>query len=73
MPDRPGHDRRYLLDSHQDPRGARWEPEIAFEEGLAETVRWYAEQPSLVGAAARPGAGGGGRLGRPPGPHVAAA
>jgi dTDP-glucose 4,6-dehydratase len=43
VPDRPGHDRRYLLDSSKIQRDLGWEPEIAFAEGLAQTVRWYAE------------------------------
>lgn len=43
VPDRPGHDRRYLLDSGKIRNELGWEPEIGFEDGLAETVRWYAE------------------------------
>jgi dTDP-glucose 4,6-dehydratase len=42
VPDRPGHDRRYLLDSSKIRRELGWEPEIAFEDGLRETVDWYA-------------------------------
>jgi dTDP-glucose 4,6-dehydratase len=41
VPDRPGHDRRYLLDSSKIRRELGWEPEIAFEDGLRETVEWY--------------------------------
>ena len=40
--DRPGHDRRYSLDSSK-LEGLGWKPERAFEEGLAETVEWYRE------------------------------
>ncbi len=43
VPDRPGHDRRYLLDSTKIARELGWEPTIAFEQGLAETVQWYAD------------------------------
>jgi dTDP-glucose 4,6-dehydratase len=43
VPDRPGHDRRYLLDSSRLRRDLGWEPEIEFEAGLRETVDWYAE------------------------------
>ncbi len=43
VPDRPGHDRRYLLDSSKIGRELGWEPEIGFEDGLRETVEWYAE------------------------------
>jgi dTDP-glucose 4,6-dehydratase len=41
VPDRPGHDRRYLLDSSKLRRELGWEPEIGFEDGLRETVEWY--------------------------------
>ncbi len=41
VPDRPGHDRRYLLDSSKLRSELGWEPSIGFEAGLAETVRWY--------------------------------
>jgi dTDP-glucose 4,6-dehydratase len=40
--DRPGHDRRYSLDTSK-ARALGWAPVHAFEEGLAETVRWYRE------------------------------
>jgi dTDP-glucose 4,6-dehydratase len=43
VPDRPGHDRRYLLDSSKLRRELEWEPEIDFERGLSETVAWYAD------------------------------
>ncbi|TMK77383.1 MAG: dTDP-glucose 4,6-dehydratase [Actinobacteria bacterium] len=42
VPDRPGHDRRYLLDSSKIERELGWRPEIGFDEGLRETVEWYA-------------------------------
>ncbi len=41
VPDRPGHDRRYLLDSTKLRRELGWEPQIAFDEGLRATVEWY--------------------------------
>jgi dTDP-glucose 4,6-dehydratase len=40
--DRPGHDRRYLLDSSKIHSRLGWEPEISFEQGLVDTVAWYA-------------------------------
>jgi len=40
--DRPGHDRRYALDSSK-LRGLGWRPEVAFDDGLAATVAWYRE------------------------------
>jgi dTDP-glucose 4,6-dehydratase len=41
VPDRPGHDRRYLLDATKLREELGWRDEIPFEEGLADTVRWY--------------------------------
>lgn len=43
--DRPGHDRRYLLDSSKIQRELGWRPEISFEQGFAETVAWYRRHP----------------------------
>jgi dTDP-glucose 4,6-dehydratase len=42
VPDRPGHDRRYLLDSSKISSELGWRAEIGFEDGLRETVEWYA-------------------------------
>jgi dTDP-glucose 4,6-dehydratase len=42
VPDRPGHDRRYLLDVSKIRTELGWEPSISFEDGIAETVAWYA-------------------------------
>jgi dTDP-glucose 4,6-dehydratase len=41
--DRPGHDRRYALDSSK-LRELGWRPERRLDEGLAETVAWYRER-----------------------------
>jgi len=46
VPDRPGHDRRYLLDTTKIRTELGWAPTIEFESGLADTVRWYAENRS---------------------------
>ena len=43
--DRPGHDRRYAMDSSLI-RALGWEPETPFAEGLKRTVRWYAANKS---------------------------
>jgi len=45
VPDRPGHDRRYAMDSGL-VRALGWEPEVPFAEGLKRTVRWYAANRS---------------------------
>ena len=42
VPDRPGHDRRYVLDWSKINRELGWEPTIAWETGIAETIDWYA-------------------------------
>jgi dTDP-glucose 4,6-dehydratase len=42
VPDRPGHDRRYLLDATKIEGELGWRPETGFEDGLRETVEWYA-------------------------------
>jgi dTDP-glucose 4,6-dehydratase len=42
VPDRPGHDRRYLLDSTKIERELGWKPTVPFPDGLADTVTWYA-------------------------------
>jgi dTDP-glucose 4,6-dehydratase len=46
VPDRPGHDRRYLLDATKIREEFGWTPERGWHEGLAETVGWYAEHRS---------------------------
>jgi dTDP-glucose 4,6-dehydratase len=38
--DRPGHDRRYALDTGK-LRTLGWTPEVSFETGLGDTVEWY--------------------------------
>ena len=43
VPDRPGHDCRYLLDSQKITHEVGWEPRIPFEEGMRETIQWYVE------------------------------
>jgi dTDP-glucose 4,6-dehydratase len=42
IPDRPGHDRRYVLDWSKIRRELDWQPQIPFDRALAETVAWYA-------------------------------
>ena len=43
VPDRPGHDCRYLLDSRKIARDVGWQPKIPFEVGMRETIQWYTE------------------------------
>lgn len=46
--DRPGHDRRYALDSRKARTELGWAPQVKFEVGLRETVRWYQENAEWV-------------------------
>jgi len=39
--DRPGHDRRYAIDSAKANRELSWAPRVAFADGLLSTVDWY--------------------------------
>ena len=43
VPDRPGHDRRYVLDASKLRGELGWVPTVDWEQGLADTVAWYAE------------------------------
>ncbi len=45
VPDRPSHDRRYLLDSTKMRAELGWTPRISFEDGLRDTIAWYREHP----------------------------
>ena len=46
--DRPGHDLRYAIDFSKARRELGWQPEIAFEDGLAETIEWYSQHTDWV-------------------------
>jgi dTDP-glucose 4,6-dehydratase len=41
VPDRPGHDRRYGIDSRKIRAEIGWKPLHGLERGLAETIEWY--------------------------------
>ena len=41
--DRPGHDRRYAVDSTRVREEFGWRPTLDLHEGLGRTVRWYLE------------------------------
>jgi len=43
--DRPGHDRRYAIDSSKIGRELGWQPEETFTSGLRKTVSWYLNNP----------------------------
>jgi dTDP-glucose 4,6-dehydratase len=39
--DRPGHDRRYAIDSSRIMTELGWAPSVNFEDGMAKTIDWY--------------------------------
>lgn len=45
VPDRPGHDRRYLLDTKKIEEELGWKPTIPFRIGMKDTVEWYRGNP----------------------------
>jgi len=45
---RPGHDRRYSIDSSKLQQELGWRPEISFEDGIRSTIRWYLDHQDWV-------------------------
>jgi dTDP-glucose 4,6-dehydratase len=39
--DRPGHDKRYALDTSKIQKELEWDPQVNFLDGIKETVEWY--------------------------------
>ena len=48
--DRLGHDRRYAINSQKIQQQLGFTPAISFEQGMAQTVRWYLEHPEWIEA-----------------------
>jgi dTDP-glucose 4,6-dehydratase len=46
--DRPGHDRRYAMDTTKLDRELGWRPSVNFDEGLRRTIQWYLAHPEWV-------------------------
>ena len=46
--DRPGHDRRYAINSRKLQNELGWEPQTAFSEGIKQTIKWYCDNPEWV-------------------------
>ena len=46
--DRPGHDRRYAIDSSKLERELSWQPEVQFDVGLEETIEWYGRNSAWI-------------------------
>ena len=45
---RPGHDRRYAVDTSKIQRELDWSPACTFERGIRETVKWYLDHQAWV-------------------------
>jgi len=41
--DRPGHDKRYSIDSLKIQKELNWTPKIEFQNGLIDTIDWYVD------------------------------
>ena len=41
--DRPGHDRRYAIDSSKIMNDLNWAPTVDFESGMKKTIQWYVD------------------------------
>lgn len=48
VPDRPGHDHRYAIDSSKVQRECAWRPTEDIQSGLRKTVSWYLENQAWV-------------------------
>jgi len=46
--DRPGHDRRYAIDSSKIQREIGWKPKYTFETGITETIGWYLDNSTWL-------------------------
>ena len=46
--DRPGHDRRYAINSHKIETELGWRPRYKFESAIKETIAWYQEHTEWV-------------------------
>ena len=46
--DRPGHDRRYAMDTRKIEAELGWKPRKSFERGIRKTVRWYLENTAWI-------------------------
>jgi len=46
--DRPGHDRRYAMDTRKIERELNWRPRETFETGIRKTVNWYLQHEDWV-------------------------
>ncbi|MEX1221984.1 MAG: dTDP-glucose 4,6-dehydratase [Idiomarina sp.] len=50
--DRPGHDRRYAINSSKIASQLGWQPDTKFSEGIANTIQWFLNNPNWADAVA---------------------
>lgn len=48
VPDRPGNDFRYALEYESTNTALKYRPQVDFEQGLKDTVRWYIDNPQWL-------------------------
>lgn len=48
VPDRPGHDRRYSVDSSKIRKTLGWKPKYEFKKAIVGTIKWYVENTDWV-------------------------
>jgi dTDP-glucose 4,6-dehydratase len=48
VPDRPGHDRRYAMNTHKINTQLGWQPRTSFDLGLRQTIRWIIDNPEWI-------------------------
>ena len=46
--DRPGHDRRYAMDTSKIESELSWRPKETFETGIRKTIEWYLESEAWI-------------------------
>lgn len=51
--DRPGHDRRYAIDTSLTQKELGWKPKHHFEDAFRETILWYTENQKWIDAVRR--------------------
>ena len=48
MKDRPGHDRRYAIDSRKLMDDTGWSPAESFDSGMRRTIQWYLDHSEWI-------------------------